>query len=79
MTFEEGVILRTISRLLSGEDYRDEIVNAINSQFFDFTMKFFREILEAKMTGSSIDMNWYRQHFITSENINPDDAAIYSD
>ena len=34
MTFEEGVILRTISRLLSGEDYRDEIVNAINSQFF---------------------------------------------
>ncbi|MBQ7220161.1 MAG: CfrBI family restriction endonuclease [Synergistaceae bacterium] len=78
MTFEEEITERTINRLLSGEDYRDEIINAINSQFFDFTLKFFREILEAKLTGTHINMLWYREHFINSENIKPDDAAIYS-
>ena len=78
MTFEEGLILRTIGRLLSGEDYRDEIVNAINSLFFDFSVKFFREILEAKFNGESINMLWYSEHFINAENITPDEAAIYS-
>lgn len=78
MTFEEGVINRTISKLLCGKDYRDEIVNAINTQFFDFSLQFFREILEAKLNGSSIDMNWYRERFINSDDVTPDDAAIYS-
>ena len=35
MTFEEGIIRSTVSKLLSGCDYRDEVVNAINSSFFD--------------------------------------------
>ncbi len=78
MTFEEGAIHRTISRLLSGEDYREEVVNAINSLFFDFSVKFFREILEAKLTGQSINMRWYTDRFINSENVTPSEAAIYS-
>lgn len=78
MTFEEGAVNRTISRLLSGEDYRLEVVSAINALFFDFSIEFFREILEAKLTGQSINMLWYSQHFINAENITPDDAAVYS-
>ncbi|MBQ9432854.1 MAG: CfrBI family restriction endonuclease [Synergistaceae bacterium] len=78
MTFEEGAVNRTISRLLSGEDYRLEVVSAINAQFFDFSIGFFREILEAKLNGNSINMLWYSQHFINAENITPDDAAVYS-
>ena len=78
MTFGEKSIAATISKLLSGEDYRDEVVNAINALFFDFSIKFFREIVDAKFSGQDINMHWYREHFIESENITPDDAAIYA-
>ena len=78
MTFGGKLTEHTISRLLSGEDYRDEIVNAINSLFFDFSIRFFREIVEAKFSGHDINMRWYREHFIDAENITPDDAAVYA-
>ena len=78
MTFGEKSIAATISKLLSGEDYRDEVVNAINALFFDFSIKFFREIVDAKFSGQDINMHWYSEHFIESENITPDDAAIYA-
>ena len=78
MTFEEGIIERTISRLLSGEDYRDEVVNAINSLFFDFSIRFFREILDAKLSGQSINMLWYTDRFINSDEVSSSEAAIYS-
>ena len=78
MTFGEKSIAATISKLLSGEDYRDEVVNAINALFFDFSIKFFREIVDAKFRGHDINMEWYSRHFIESEKITPDEAAIYA-
>lgn len=38
MTFQNEVIVKTVERLLKGEDYREEIVNSINAVFFDFTI-----------------------------------------
>ncbi len=78
MTFGEKSIAATISKLLSGEDYRDEVVNAINALFFDFSIKFFREIVDAKFSGHDINLDWYSKHFIESEKITPDEAAIYA-
>lgn len=78
MTFGEKSIANTISKLLCGCDYRDEVVNAINILFFDFSIKFFRQIVDAKINGKDINMQWYREHFIEAEDITPDDAAIYS-
>ena len=76
MTFEDEIIRTTVAKLLSGCDYRDEVVNAINASFFDFSIKFFRNIVEAKLSGNAVNMNWYREHFI--EAVTPDEAAIYS-
>ena len=76
MTFEDGIIRSTVGKLLLGCDYRDEVVNAINASFFDFSLKFFREIVEAKLAGHAVNMSWYREHFI--EAVTPDEAAIYS-
>lgn len=76
MTFEDGIIQNTVAKLLLGCDYRDEVVNAINASFFDFSLKFFREIVEAKLSGHAVNMDWYREHFI--EAVTPDEAAIYS-
>ena len=77
MTFGEETVRSTVSKLLSGNDYCDEVINAVNSVFFDFTLKFFREIVDAKFSGHELNMSWYSERFINGD-ILPEDAAVYS-
>ena len=44
MTFGEEAVKTTVSKLLSGFDYRDEVINAVNAVFFDFSIQFFKQI-----------------------------------
>ena len=67
-----------VNKLLSGRDYRDEVINAVNAEFFDFTLKFFREIVDAKISGHDINLEWYRERFIDGENVAPEEAVIYA-
>jgi len=78
LTFENKVIIETVDKLINGRDYRDEVVNAINIQFLDFSIQFFRDIVSAKLDNTSIDLEWYKENFIKNKNINTDDIAIYS-
>lgn len=78
LTFENKVIIETVDKLINGRDYRDEVVNAINIQFLDFSIQFFRDIVSAKLDNTSIDLEWYKKNFIKNKNINTDDIAIYS-
>ena len=78
MTFGEGTVRNTVSKLLSGSDYRDEVINAVNAVFFDFCIKFFREIVDAKFNGQDINMAWYSERFINADDITADDAAVYA-
>lgn len=78
MTFENEVIKNTVEKLIHGQDYREEIVGSINGVFFDFTIDFFKKIVEAKMNSNTIDMEWYRSCFINSCELAPDEAAIYA-
>ncbi|MBQ3403740.1 MAG: CfrBI family restriction endonuclease [Synergistaceae bacterium] len=66
-----------VSKLLCGRDYRDEVINAVNAEFFDFTLEFFCEIVDAKLHGRDIGMSWYREHFIDGD-IPPDEAVIFA-
>lgn len=78
MTFADDVIKKTVEKLLAGKDYREEVVNSINAIFFDFTIDFFKKIVEAKMDNKEIDLKWYSDYFINSENFSPEEAAIYA-
>lgn len=78
MSFEHKVIDKTVARLIKGEDYREEIVNAINASFFDFSIKFFKEIVSAKMDDDKIDLEWYKNKFINNETLDPAECAIYA-
>ena len=77
MRFDNIVISKTIEKLLNGEDYREEVINAINLEFLDFALGFFKQILEAKLNNRSINLEWYKQHFINNINIEPSEAAIF--
>lgn len=78
MRFDSIIIRKTIEKLLNGDDYREEVVNAINLEFLDFTLDFFKRILEAKLSDKSIDLTWYKTHFIHNKNIEPSEVAIFA-
>lgn len=78
MTFENEVIVSTVNRLIKGEDYREEVVKSINAVFLDFTINFFKKIVEAKMNDEGITLEWYKKYFINSSNFSADEAAIYA-
>lgn len=68
-SFEEKVIDSTVEKLLNGADYRQEIFNAINTSFLDFTLDFFRKIIDAKLNDREINLDWYKSHFLNEKNI----------
>lgn len=78
MTFETEVINNTIEKLIQGKDYREEVIKSINAVFLDFTMEFFKKIVEAKMNDQRITLDWYKENFINSSNYSADEAAIFA-
>lgn len=78
MTFENEVIEKTIEKLIRGQDYREEVVRSINAVFLDFTVNFFKQIVQAKFNSKDINLEWYKQYFINTKNFSADEAAIYA-
>ena len=77
MTITENVVKKIIRRLLRGEDYRTEIVTLIDAEFLQFTIKFFKKIIDAKLKNKNITADWYKKEFLNSS-IPAEDLAIYA-
>jgi len=77
MQVENIVIKKVIKRLINAEDYRIEVINLINAEFLDFCIKFFKEIVNAKLENKNIDKSWYLKHFL-NENLPKEEIAINS-
>ncbi len=78
MTFERQVIDKTVEKLINGEDYREEVINSINGVFFDFTIMFFKKIVDAKLNSQEISLEWYKKNFINNSDLDPAESAIYA-
>jgi hypothetical protein len=78
VTFKEAIIKKTVDKLIKGKDYRQEIINFINTSFLDFAIDFFKEIVEAKCELEDIDLDWYKKHFINSDKYETDAVAIFA-
>lgn len=78
MNFDDITIKNMLNKLIMGEDYREEIINAINVEFLDFALLFFKKILDAKMNDKCIDFSWYKKYFINNIQIKPEDVAIFA-
>lgn len=55
MRFDSVIIQNVVAKLLQGDDYREEVINAINLEFLDF----------------ALNLEWYKTHFIIIQNLNP--------
>ena len=77
MTITEQVAKNIIKKLLKGKDYRIEIITLINAEFLQYTIDFFKKIINAKLKNKDITIDWYKKEFL-SENLPAEDIAINS-
>lgn len=77
MTLTKQVTKSIIKKLLNGEDYRIEIVTLINAEFLQYTIGFFKKIVDAKLKSKNITGDWYKKEFL-DEKLSPEDIAINS-
>lgn len=60
MTLTEQVAKNIIRKLMNGEDYRIEIITLINAEFLQYTIDFFKKIIDAKLKNKDITVDWYK-------------------
>jgi len=77
MTLTEQVAKNIIKKLLKGEDYRIEVVSLINAEFLQFSIDFFKKIVEAKLNNEDITSNWYKNEFLNPK-LSKEEIAINS-
>lgn len=77
MKLDKIIINTTVKKLLDGQDYGEEVINAINLEFLDFTLVFFKQILEAKMNDKELNLTWYKKYFIHNKNLESSEVAIF--
>ncbi len=77
MTLTKQVTKNIIKKLLNGEDYRIEIVTLINAEFLQYTIDFFKKIIDAKLKNKDINGDWYKKEFL-DEKLSSEDIAINS-
>ena len=77
ITLTEQVAKNIIKKLMNGEDYRIEIVTLINAEFLQYTIDFFKKIIDAKLKNKDITVDWYKKEFL-NKNLPADEIAINS-
>jgi len=77
MTLTEGVTKNIIRRLINGQDYRIEIVALINAEFLQFSIDFFKQVVDAKLKNQSVTIDWYKKEFLNPQ-LTADEIAINS-
>lgn len=65
MTMDRLVINKVIRKVLKGQDYRGEVLALINAQFLDHVINFFKKLVEAKISHTRIDVDWYTANFLS--------------
>ena len=68
---------KIIRKLIAGEDSYPEILNAVNADFLQYTVDFFKRIVRAKLDKKPVTADWYKEEFLLSHSIsNPEMNAI---
>ncbi len=67
MQTDDKTVRAIIKKLLSGEDYRVEVLAIINREFLKISIDFFKKIIEAKLENKSVTLEWYKSKFLNSD------------
>ena len=64
ITLRPEATAEIIRRALSGYDHRDIVIDMIDAIFIGEVIGFFKQVVDAKISGDGITMEWYKQHFL---------------
>jgi len=64
MKLENKKIKTIIERLIKGQDYRIEVVTLIDIEFIQHVIEFFKKVVNAKLKGKNISLDWYRRELL---------------
>ena len=78
MKFTEQIVRNIIKKLIKSTDYRAEVINLINAEFLQFTIDFFKKVIETKLNSKSVTIDWYKEKFLLDPQLSPQDIAIHS-
>ncbi|MGP1564608.1 MAG: CfrBI family restriction endonuclease [Treponema sp.] len=67
MTVKDHVVKNIITRVIKSQDYRIEVVNLLNAEFLQFTIDFFKKVVEAKLASKDITIDWYKNAFLAKD------------
>lgn len=73
-----GIVKNIIRKLLSGQDYRSEIVTLLDAEFLQYVIDFFKRVACAKLDNKEVTVDWYRNEFLNSDSFSPEEVAIHS-
>jgi len=74
-SLEVNVLKDVLEKVIKGKDYRSEVLSIINAQFLEFVIDFFKKVVNAKLEGKKIGVNWYKHYFL-DRNLSKEEIAI---
>ena len=78
MTVTGIVIKNMIRKLITGQDYRSEIVTLLDAEFLQYVVDFFKRVACAKLDNKDVTVDWYKKEFLCSDSFSPQEIAIHS-
>jgi len=76
MSISSIVIRRIVFQLITGQDYRMEVLSLINSTFLQYAIDFFKLVIDAKIENKDLTLDWYKDKFISNPLLEPKERAI---
>ena len=78
MTVTGIVIKNIIRKLLSGQDYRSEVLTLIDAEFLQYIVDFFKRIACAKLDNKDITVDWYKKELLCADSLTKEEIAVHS-
>ena len=78
MTVTGVVIKNIIRKLLTGQDYRSEIVTLLDAEFLQYVVDFFKRVACAKLDNQDVTIDWYKKEFLCSDSLTKEEIAVHS-
>jgi len=67
MQLTDAVAKNIIYKLIKGENYRTEIIALIDAQFLQYTIDFFKRIVDAKLKNGDVTIDWYKKELLHAD------------
>ena len=78
MTITGIVIKNIIRKLLSGQDYRSEVLTLIDAEFLQYIVDFFKRIACARLDNKDITVDWYKKELLCADSLTKEEVAVHS-